>query len=184
LDSTAGEWVSSRSARYGEEALNAPVPLMEDDMTTPRTRALVSFAATLTVTLAAGACARTPSRPALDGPAPVEVRWLTIRFDNDARDYVHVYLIGQRREWLLGRVEPGAMATLRIPTAALAEDPGYLKLAVLTGEPVSLQAARDLRATATMAQPASEILSQQWRFSQGQLSPLGLWPPRGDARRR
>ena len=34
-----------------------------------------------------------------------------IRFDNDAREHVHVYLIGEKREWLLGRVEPGAMAT-------------------------------------------------------------------------
>jgi hypothetical protein len=39
----------------------------------------------------------------------------SIRFDNDAREHVHVYLIGEKREWLLGRVEAGAIAMLRIP---------------------------------------------------------------------
>jgi hypothetical protein len=32
---------------------------------------------------------------------------LTIRFDNAAQSYVDVYLIGQQREWRLGRVEAG-----------------------------------------------------------------------------
>jgi len=29
---------------------------------------------------------------------------LAIRFDNGERDYVRVYLVGEKREWLLGRV--------------------------------------------------------------------------------
>jgi hypothetical protein len=157
---------------------------MEDDMTTPRTRALVSLAATMTITLALGACVRAPSRMALDGPAPMEGRSLAIRFDNDTREHVHVYLIGRQREWLLGRVEPGAIAMLRIPEASLAGDSGFVQLAVLTGERVTLQAARDTRATFTIAQPVSAILSQRWRFAQGQLTPLGPWGPRADVRRQ
>lgn len=152
-------------------------------MTTPRTRALVSLAATMIVTLALGACVRATSRPALDGPAPMEGGGPAIRFDNDARAHVHVYLIGERREWLLGRVEPGAVATLRIPEASLAGSPGFVRLAVITGERLTLQAARDTRATFTIAQPASAILSQQWKFAQGQLTSLQLRSARVDARR-
>ena len=74
-------------------------------MTTPRSRALVSRACRMTlVTLALGGCA--PSRPVLAGPAPTEDHRLAIRFDNGAREHVHVYLVDERREWLLGRVEP------------------------------------------------------------------------------
>jgi hypothetical protein len=143
-------------------------------MTTLRTRAFVSLAATTAVTLALGACAPGPSRPALDGPAPMDGRPIAIRFDNDAREHVHVYLVGGQRQWLLGRVEPGARATLRIPEAALAGSLGSVQLAVLTGERLTLQAARDPRATFTVAQPASAILSQQWMFAQGQLTSLPL----------
>jgi hypothetical protein len=97
---------------------------------------------------------------------------LTIRFDNGAREHVHVYLVGRHRQWLLGRVEPGARATLRIPKAALAGYLGVVQLAVLTGERLTLQAARHSRATFTVAQPASAILSQRWMFAQGQLTSL------------
>jgi hypothetical protein len=97
---------------------------------------------------------------------------LAIRFDNNAGEHVHVYLIGEQREWLLGRVEPGARATLQIPEASLAGSPGFVQLAVLTGKRVTLQAARDARATFTVAQPASAILSQRWTFAQGQLTSL------------
>ena len=161
-----------------------PFPLMVDKMTTPRTRAIVSLAARLSLTLALGACVRGPARPALDGPASVEGRPLTIRFDNGGREHVHVYLIGEKREWLLGRVEAGARATLRIPAAARAGTPEFMQLAVLTGERLTLQAARDARAMLTVAQPVSQILSQRWMFVQGQLASLPLRDARVDVVRR
>ena len=140
-------------------------------MTTPRSRALVSLAFRMTlVTLALGGCA--PSRPVLAGPAPTEDHRLAIRFDNGAREHVHVYLVDERREWLLGRVEPGAVATLRIPEASIAGSVGFMRLAVITGERLTLKAALDPRATFTIAQPAAAILSEHWTFSQGQLTPL------------
>ena len=73
---------------------------------------------------------------------------------------MHVYLVDERREWLLGRVEPGSVATLRIPDASLAEGVGSMRLAVTTGERLTLQAALDPRATFTIAQPAAAILSE------------------------
>ena len=142
-------------------------------MTTPRSRALASLAARMTlVTLALGACA--PSRPVLDGPAPTEGHRPAIRFDNAAREYVHVYLIDERREWLLGRVEPGAVATLRIPEAPLAGSVGFMQLAVIPGERLTLRAALDPRAAFTIAQPAEAIVSEHWTFSHGQLTQLQL----------
>ena len=141
-------------------------------MTTLCRRAFVSIAATMTMTLALGACASAPSRPVLDGPISIETRPLTIRFDNLSRGSVDVYLIGATREWMLGRVAPGAIASLRVPDGALAEGSMMVRLAVLTGERLTLAAARHPRAVLTVAQPASGILLQRWTFSQGDLVSL------------
>ena len=146
-------------------------------MPTPLTRAIVSLAAATTTTLAAGACARNPSPVTRGVPTAADGRPLAVRFDNDARVHAHVYLVGERREWLLGRVEPGARATLRIPASAHAESSGFVRLAVLTGERVTLQAARSARAAVTLPQPASAILSQRWTFANGQLTQRQLPGP-------
>ena len=82
-----------------------------------------------------------PHSSALNDPAPAAARPLAIRFDNEARQYVHVYLVGQNREWLLGRVEPGAHATLRIPDEAMADDRWSMRLAVLAGDRVTMRVA-------------------------------------------
>ena len=139
-------------------------------MTRPRVRTLRSLTAAMAVTLVFGACLGGPSRPGPEGPASLEARPHAIRFDNLAREHVHVYLVGQRREWLLGRVEPGGVATLRLPDESLADGPGFVQLAVLPGGHVSQRAARDARARLTIAQPASAILARQWKFSQGELT--------------
>jgi hypothetical protein len=153
-------------------------------MTTPRIRSLVSLAAALTVTLALGGCASAPSRLAWDGAAATDVPPPAIRFDNGARDYVHVYLVGDKREWLLGRVEPGARAMLRIPEDALAGNPGSMRLAVLAGGRMTLRAASEARAAMTITLPAAEILSQRWTFSQtlasGQVTGLRLGSTRAE----
>ena len=143
-------------------------------MTTPRLHALVSLASTIVLTLGLGACAGTPARVGLNDPAPEEATSLAIRFDNEARDYVHVYLVGQQREWLLGRVEPGATTALRIPDGALTDETGFVRLAVVQGGHVTQQAARDPRAMLTMAQLPTTLASQRWRIAQGQLTGLAL----------
>jgi hypothetical protein len=150
-------------------------------MTTPRFRSPVSVAAALTLALTLAGCAGAPSRVASHGPAPAEQAPRTVRFDNEARDYVHVYLVGEKREWLLGRVEPGARATLRIPQDALAGNPRSMQLAVLTGERMTLRAAGAARTAFSIQQPATAILSQRWTFSttlaNGQLTPFQLGQP-------
>ena len=142
-------------------------------MTTSRRRAFGSIAATMTISLALGACiGASPSRE-LNARRSIDALPLTMRFDNYARDRVDVYLIGTKREWVLGRVEPGGIANLRIPEEALAKGSMYVRLAVIAGEPVTFAAARNPRAKLSVAQPAATILSQQWRFSQGDLKSVG-----------
>jgi hypothetical protein len=149
-------------------------------MTTPDARAIVSLAVTVAVTLALGGCVPGPSHPA-DGPVTLRGSPLTIDFDNDAREHVHVYLVdGRQRQWLLGRIEPWSRATLKVPRAAVVGNTGFVQLAVLTGERPTLQAVRDRRATLTLAQPASAVLSQRWMYAKGELMPMPLRKTRGD----
>jgi hypothetical protein len=126
----------------------------------------------MTMTLALGACATAPSRPVLDRPISTETDLLTIRFENLSRERVDVYLIGEKREWLLGRVAPGAVASLRLPDEAFAERSMMVRLAVLAGEHRTFAAARDPRAVLTVAEPASAMVSERWTFSQGNLIPV------------
>ena len=112
----------------------------------------------------------------MDATASADVTPPTVRFDNTGREYVHVYLVGARREWLLGRVEPGARTTLRLPDEALADDAGSLQLAVVVGERIVIGAARASRMAITIAQPGTALLEQRWTYSQtpatGQLTSL------------
>jgi len=135
-------------------------------MTTIRSRSLVSIAAALTLTVALGGCAGNPTHRALNDPAPVAAKPATIRFQNEARQYVHVYLVGQNREWLLGRVEPGARTTLRIPADAMTDDTWQMQLAVVAGGRVTMQVASQPGAQVTIAQSAGQLLAQKWTFSQ------------------
>jgi hypothetical protein len=141
-------------------------------MTTSCRRAFVSIAATIAITLSVGACVHTTSRPVPD-QTWADAGPLTIGFDNLGRDRVDVYLIGEKREWLLGRVEPGANARLRIPEGAFTDGTKFVRLAVLANEPLTFQAARHPLAKLTIALPPSAILSQQWSFSQGELTFVG-----------
>ena len=147
-------------------------------MTTPRTHSLVSLAVALTLALTLGGCASAPSRSASDAFVATDGPALAMRFDNTAGDYVHVYLIGARRQWLLGRVEAGERTTLRFPDAALAGDEGWMRLAVLVGRNKTMRAADDPRAAITSALPAAKMLTRRWVFSPqlgtGQLTEIPL----------
>ena len=132
-------------------------------MITPAGRLTVS-AISLAAMLALGACAGGP-RPATRAEAAT-----TIGFVNEAESYVDVYLVSETRQWWLGRVAPGARTTLRISNEALITTSGYLRLAVLAGAPLTVQAARDPRATLTIAQPGQSLLDQRWTFRQSQLT--------------
>ena len=152
-------------------------------MTTPRTRAVVSLVASA-LTLALGACARTGSSAAWRGPAAAEERALASRVDNEATVHVDVYLVAEQRQWLLGRVEPGTGATLRLPAASLAPTAGFVRLVALADSPRSVLAARDPRAIVAMEQPLSAIVSQRWTLSRSAFAAPQLFGAPRDRGRR
>ena len=157
-----------------DEALKAPVPDTEAKMITSRSRAIVSAATIATLASSAlmlDACARNPAPAAWDGTASIEDKPLVVGFDNQAETYVDVYLVGQVREWRLGRVPPGMRSQLRIPKDAQQElMSGFVRLAVLAGSPYSAHVAREPRATFTIPEAASRVLAQEWTFRQSQLA--------------
>ena len=135
-------------------------------MITPGIRTAVSVFS-IASALALAACAGGPSATWNDAVTPSERR-VAIQFDNEAQSSVDVYLVGQTREWRLGRVAPGARTTLWIPESAVSPTSGFVRLAVLAGAPPSAQASLDPRAVFAIAQPGWDLIGQQWKFSQRQ----------------
>jgi hypothetical protein len=148
-------------------------------MLTARTRAIVSALTLATVAssaLALAGCARGPSPVTWDDASVTEDGRLVIRFENESETHVDVYLVGEQRQWWLGRVAPGARVTLRVPEPARASaESGYARLAALAGAAVSGRVATDPHATFTIAQPVSSLLVQRWTFRQDQVSAPGLF---------
>ena len=120
--------------------------------------------------LALGACAHAPAPMTWEGAPVVAGDRTTIGFENEAETYVDVYLVGETREWWLGRVAPGARTTLRIKDVALTATSGYVRLAVVPNARLTVQASRDPRATLTIPQPGASLLSQRWTFRKTELS--------------
>jgi hypothetical protein len=164
-----------------------PFPVTEAKMITPRSRVLVSVV-TLAVTsslLALGACARNPAPGTWDRAATIEDQPLVIGFDNQAETYVDVYLVGEVREWRLGRVPPGMRSQLRIPKDAQSELMSRnVRLAVLAGSPFTAHVARDPSATFTIPEAASRVLAKQWTFRQSQMSAPEIFGAPGPPGRR
>jgi hypothetical protein len=136
-------------------------------MITPRIRTAVSVLS-VTSAIALAACAGGPSPTTWNDALTSSERRVAIQFDNAAQMSVDVYLVGQTREWRLGRIAPGARTTLWIPESAVSPTSGFVRLAVLAGAPTSVQASRDPRAVFAIAQPGSDLIAQQWKFSQRQ----------------
>src|SRR5262245_42727742 len=102
-------------------------------MTTSHTRTLVSLASVTIALRTLGACVQ-PSSQLRPDQAPVAVvRHRTVPFENNAKDYVHVYLVGDQRQWYLGRVEQGARVALLLPDETLAPGAGLMRLVVVVG---------------------------------------------------
>lgn len=138
-------------------------------MLTTGIRAAVSFV-TLSSTLMFGACGRSASFIAQNDPLATVGRGFTVAFENEAQTYADVYFVGEQRQLWLGRVAPGALTTLQIPVAALLDNSGYVRLAVLAGAPRTAQPASDPRATLSIAQPVSTLLAQRWTFRKLELA--------------
>jgi hypothetical protein len=155
-------------------------------MTTPITRAAVSIVSLVVVfaaTLPMAGCAGGPAPVTSDDVPTYTHGRLALRFDNQAQTYVDVYLITDRWQRDLGRVDPGAKRTLWIPEAVLGSTSGFVRLAVLAGAPLSVDAAHDPRAAFTILQPASDLFSQRWTFWKTPLASAELRGAPADPRR-
>jgi hypothetical protein len=102
-------------------------------MTTPGGRVIVSVVASAIVTIVLGACAGGRAHAGSNGPTAMTAPSATIYFDNDGREYAHVYVVSDRRQWYLGRVEAGARRSLRVPDEAIVTSSQRLQLAVMIG---------------------------------------------------
>src|SRR3954470_22312374 len=99
-------------------------------MITPYARTAVSvvtLAIGLSGTLTLGACHRAASPVTWNGRAATPDGRVTIDFENEAQTYVDVYLLGELREWRLGRVAPGAHTRLSVPERELSETSGFVR---------------------------------------------------------
>lgn len=130
-------------------------------------RALVApFVVLVGATLLEG-CARASVRP-----DPVDVsraRAESLRFDNEGRDRLDIYLVGEKRSWRLGRLEPGAARWLRVPADIPPNDLARMQLVVLANAELTVAPMRDPRAVTTIRQPVFVLAAQRWAFADGQL---------------
>ena len=154
-------------------------------MITPRSRFIVSVVTLALSSLVLGACSHNPVPSSWDGTAAIEDKPLVVSFDNQAETYVDVYLVGEIREWRLGRVAPGMRSQLRIPKDAQTElMSGFVRLAVLAGSPFTAHVARDPHATFTIPEAASRVLAKEWTFRQSQVSAPEIFSRPGPLGRR
>ncbi len=140
---------------------------LEDPMFLIKRRA---FLAPFVLLIGAGlleGCARASVRP-----EPLDtsrIRAESLRFDNEGRDRLDIYLVGEKRSWRLGRLEPGATRWLRVPSDIPPNDLARMQLVVLANAEVTVAPMRDPRAVTTIRQPVFVMAAQRWAFADGQL---------------
>jgi hypothetical protein len=120
-------------------------------------------------------CATHSGRPEVPAGAVAAARPV-IRATNEGSDWLDFYLIGETREWYLGRVAAGGKTWLSLPADLRRDGPGTLRLAVIAGAPRSLRAERDPRAVVTVQHSVGALLGQHWRFAHRQLTGLRPHP--------
>jgi hypothetical protein len=129
-------------------------------------------------TLLAGCLLVSCSRMTVQLPQPdLEPTAATLTFRNQSRERIYVYLIEEREEQLLGRLEQLETARLRLPVRSSAGEGGMIRLAVVAGEASRLQPSRDSRAILSVYLPVQSLVGQNMAFVAGQLT--GPWSPRG-----
>lgn len=142
-------------------------------MTTVHARALVALLSIISL----GGCAR--SAVHADGAAGVNTPRESLRFVNEGRDRIDVYLAGETRTWRIGRLEPGQARWLTVPRDIPMGDLTRLQLVVLANAALSVDPRRDSRAVTTIKQPVGELAGARWAFWRGQLTSLRLDAGRG-----
>ena len=96
----------------------------------------------------------------------------SFRFDNQGRDRVDVYLVGEKRSWRIGRLEPGQARWLRVPRGVPPNDLARVQLVVLANAELTVTPMQSARAVTTIRQPFYVLSGQRWAFADGQLKAL------------
>lgn len=129
-----------------------------------RTRALLLLCSATGL----GACS--PSRSGHEEITPVSDIRQGIRFDNQGRDRVDVYLVGETRAWRIGRLDPGQARWLTVPSDIPTTDLARLQLAVVANASVLVDPRRDPSAITSLKQPVGSLMGQRWGYVFGQLT--------------
>ena len=96
----------------------------------------------------------------------------SFRFDNQGRDRVDVYLVGEKRSWRIGRLEPGQARWLRVPRDVPPNDMARVQMVVLANAELTVTPMQNTRAVTTIRQPVYVLSGQRWAFADGQLKAL------------
>lgn len=96
----------------------------------------------------------------------------SIRFENEGRDRLDVYLVGERRSWRIGRLAPGESRWLRMPKDITSDEMLRVQLVVLANAAITLAPISEARAVTTIRQPFFALAGQRWSFTEGQLSAI------------
>lgn len=93
----------------------------------------------------------------------------TITFHNQGRDRIQVYLVGEKENWMIGRLEPLQTAHLALPRFGFASAPLGVALVVLPGWSGSQQPRLDPQAAISNDEVSDNLPGEEWIFVDGQL---------------
>ena len=129
-------------------------------MGTSKIRAAIALAASLT----GAACVRPRGRA--PGELPPKA---TITFRNQGSDRVQVYLVGETRDWFIGRLEPRQTAHLAVPRFGFMTASQAVSVAVVPGWSANAQPRREPRTTFSIDELTDDLPGQEWIFVNGRL---------------
>lgn len=121
-------------------------------------------AVTLSAALVIASCVQHNAAPLQNDNTPT----VTITFRNQSRDRIQVYLVGEKEDWLLGRLEALETAHLSLPAASIAAAQSVV-IAVIPDWSRSLQPRRDRRAVLSIKERTYNLAGEEWIFVDGQL---------------
>jgi hypothetical protein len=120
--------------------------------------------------IAVAACLVSTSCVRLGGSASGDLApRATITFHNQGRERVQVYLVGEKEDWFIGRLEPLETARLALPQFGFTSASRSVALAVLPGWSKNLEPRRDPRATFSIDEVTDGLAGEEWFFVSGQL---------------
>lgn len=93
----------------------------------------------------------------------------TITFHNQGHDRIQVYLVAEKQEWLIGRLEPLQTAHLALPQFGFASAPLGVALVVLPGWSGGQRPRLDPRAAVSNDEVSDNLPGEEWIFVNGQL---------------